>query len=204
MSRTYSGRKSLPEIIYYTVFSSAIGCIGMAATPHGIFRISLDEGGELSFRRKIEADYGCRAVRRNEKFTDLVVELNAYFSGRPIEWKMPFDLQEGTPFQRKVWRSLRRIPYGQTRSYQAVARSIGHPRSSRAVGGACGNNPIAVLIPCHRVISTDGQPGGFSGGLHLKQRLLALEQKNRAEKGCHRLRCTPTRSQSLEIGHRLQ
>jgi methylated-DNA-[protein]-cysteine S-methyltransferase len=76
-----------------------------------------------------------------------------------------------------VWRSLRRIPYGQTRSYQALARRIGHPNSFRAVGGACGKNPIAVFIPCHRVINADGKLGGFTGGLRIKRQLLALEQK---------------------------
>ena len=87
----------------------------------------------------------------------------------------PLDLTGATPFQRAVWRQLQLIPAGQTRSYAAIARAIGRPRAARAVGAACGANPIPLLIPCHRVIASDGSLGGFSGGLDWKRRLLALE-----------------------------
>jgi O-6-methylguanine DNA methyltransferase len=87
----------------------------------------------------------------------------------------PLDLAAGTAFQRQVWRALQRIPRGKTSSYGAVARRIGRPKSVRAVGGACGANPLPVLIPCHRVLAANGRLGGFSGGLPWKRRLLEAE-----------------------------
>jgi [ribosomal protein S5]-alanine N-acetyltransferase len=95
-------------------------------------------------------------------------------SGKP-ENLPPFDLEEGTDFQRTVWAALRQIPPGQTWSYSELAKKIGRPKAVRAVGGACGANPIPLLIPCHRVLAKNRKIGGFSGGIHWKERLLALE-----------------------------
>ncbi|MGO9244764.1 MAG: methylated-DNA--[protein]-cysteine S-methyltransferase [Verrucomicrobiia bacterium] len=92
-----------------------------------------------------------------------------------MHWTVPLDLSTGTTFQQSVWRALRTIPRGETRSYGWVAQQIGKPRSSRAVGVACGANPIPVVVPCHRVIAGDGSIGGFGGGLPMKQRLLQIE-----------------------------
>ena len=87
----------------------------------------------------------------------------------------PFDLSPGTEFQQKIWRALLTIPVGQTMTYGEISASIGTPRAVRAAGGACGANPIPVLIPCHRVVAAHGQLGGFSGGLHWKRKLLQRE-----------------------------
>ncbi len=179
MPTANSRQKSSHRVIYYTLIASPFGQIGIASTPRGICRISLNAAGQPAFRKRLEKDYHCSAVRRDRHFTDLVTGMRAYFSGNPIlRFNVKIDLREGTPFQKKVWRFLRRIPYGQTRSYRSIARDIGHPNSFRAVGGACGNNPIPVLIPCHRVINANGKLGGFTGGLRKKSLLLALEQKN--------------------------
>ncbi len=102
-----------------------------------------------------------------------------YFTGEPVRFRVRLDLRVGTPFQRKVWRVLRTIPHGQTRSYGWVAQRIGAPRAVRAVGAACGANPVPVIVPCHRVIASDGALGGFSGGLARKRALLRLEAKRR-------------------------
>lgn len=96
--------------------------------------------------------------------------------GRKPRRLPPLDLSAGTPFQQAVWRALRDIPTGQTRAYAEIAQAIQCPRASRAVGQACGANPIPVLIPCHRVLAAGGRLGGFSGGLEWKRRLLDLEQ----------------------------
>ncbi|MBI3811434.1 MAG: methylated-DNA--[protein]-cysteine S-methyltransferase [Nitrospirae bacterium] len=173
-----ASRKSSHPVIYYTLVASPVGPIGIAATPRGLCRVSLNVAGPSAFRKKLEKDHGCSAARRDRHFTGIVTGLRAYFSGRPVRFKAKIDLREGTPFQQKVWRSLQRIPHGHTRSYRSVARDIGHSNSFRAVGGACGKNPIAVFIPCHRVINADGRLGGFTGGLRKKRRLLVLEQKN--------------------------
>ncbi|NJN68241.1 MAG: methylated-DNA--[protein]-cysteine S-methyltransferase [Chloroflexaceae bacterium] len=101
-----------------------------------------------------------------------------YLRGERTFLDAPLDLQEqGTPFQRRVWKALQAIPYGETRSYQEVARSVGHPLASRAVGMACGANPIALVIPCHRVVRSDGKPGGYGGGMERKLALLELERR---------------------------
>jgi methylated-DNA-[protein]-cysteine S-methyltransferase len=109
-------------------------------------------------------------------FHEPIWQLEAYFKG---ELEI-FDLRlapEGTPFQQNVWRELCKIPYGETISYGELARRIGNPNSSRAVGLANGSNPIPILIPCHRVIGSNGKLTGYGGGLHIKEKLLALEKK---------------------------
>ena len=101
-------------------------------------------------------------------------QLQAYFAGRLRAFDLPLQ-PSGTPFQQRVWQALRRIPYGDTRSYGEVAQRIASPKASRAVGAASGANPIAIIIPCHRVVGAAGQLTGFGGGLPAKQTLLALE-----------------------------
>jgi methylated-DNA-[protein]-cysteine S-methyltransferase len=88
------------------------------------------------------------------------------------------DLFGVTDFQRRVWNAMRKIPYGETRSYKWLAQKVGDSRKARAVGQACGSNPLPILIPCHRVIREDGGLGGFSAGLHIKRKLLKLESKS--------------------------
>jgi methylated-DNA-[protein]-cysteine S-methyltransferase len=102
-------------------------------------------------------------------------QLQQYAAGKPVYWRVPIDLSAGTDFQQSVWRALTKIPRGETRSYGWVAKQVGKPGASRAVGTACGANPVPVVVPCHRVIASDGSIGGFGGGLPMKRRLLALE-----------------------------
>src|SRR5579871_2890653 len=104
-------------------------------------------------------------------------QLRAYFAGELTEFDLPLDLQ-GTPFQKRVWEELLRIPYGETRSYSFVAGSIGAPKAVRAVGAANGQNPIPIVIPCHRVIGAGGSLTGYGGGLPLKRYLLDLEARH--------------------------
>jgi methylated-DNA-[protein]-cysteine S-methyltransferase len=102
-------------------------------------------------------------------------ELKEYAAGERRRFTVPLDV-EGTSFQEKVWKALRTIPYGETRSYGEIARQVGNPRAARAVGMANHENPIAVMVPCHRVIAGDGSLGGYAGGLAKKSRLLELER----------------------------
>jgi methylated-DNA-[protein]-cysteine S-methyltransferase len=101
--------------------------------------------------------------------------LKAILAGRAPQIFPPLDLSAGTPFQQCVWRAMQEIHFGQARSYGEIARAIGKPKGVRAVGGACGANPIPVLVPCHRVLAANGKLGGFSGGLDWKRRLLECE-----------------------------
>lgn len=110
-----------------------------------------------------------------EPFATAAGQLAAYFAGELTEFDLPL-APAGTDFQRRVWNGLRAIPYGQTISYGELARRVGNPAASRAVGLANGRNPIAIVVPCHRVIGTDGSMTGYGGGLDRKRFLLALER----------------------------
>ena len=107
-----------------------------------------------------------------------VDQLSEYFAGKRKKFDLPLDLN-GTDFQLSVWRALLKIPYGETRTYGEIAKSLGKPGAARAVGMANHDNPVAVVIPCHRVVGHDGSLTGYAGGLHLKQALLSLEQQGR-------------------------
>ncbi|MGA2273670.1 MAG: methylated-DNA--[protein]-cysteine S-methyltransferase [Bryobacteraceae bacterium] len=115
------------------------------------------------------------ATNGNPLLTEAVRQLRAYFAGQLRHFELPLDLA-GTEFQRRVWLELTRIPYGETRSYQEMARAIGAPKAVRAVGAANGANPIAIVVPCHRVVGASGKLVGYGGGLPLKRRLLTLER----------------------------
>jgi len=112
--------------------------------------------------------------RDDDAFADVRAQLDEYFTGRRSEFELELDMH-GTDFQKKVWEALLTIPYGETRSYGAIARQIGRPDRARAVGAANGQNPIAVIVPCHRVIGSDGSLVGYGGGLDRKRLLLDLE-----------------------------
>jgi methylated-DNA-[protein]-cysteine S-methyltransferase len=102
-------------------------------------------------------------------------DLGRYFAGEAVEFRLPLAKTQGTRFQRAVWDALRAIPCGETRTYGWVARSVGRPGAARAVGGACGSNPWPVIVPCHRVVASDGTLGGYSAGLKWKRLLLRVE-----------------------------
>ena len=108
--------------------------------------------------------------------TEGIRQLDAYFSGTLREFSLPLR-PSGTEFQRAVWQALTEIPYGETRTYGEIAHRVGNPRACRAVGSANHCNPIAIVVPCHRVIGVNGKLTGYAGGLHIKQALLALEQR---------------------------
>ena len=109
-----------------------------------------------------------------QPFPDVKRQLAEYFAGERRTFDLPLSF-EGTPFQQRVWRAIAAIPHGQTISYGALARSVGTPRSVRAAGAATGRNPISLVVPCHRVVGSDGSLTGYAGGLDRKRRLLALE-----------------------------
>jgi len=110
------------------------------------------------------------------RFADVIRQLHSYFSGELEKFDLPL-APEGTPFQLKVWKELCEIPYGETISYGELARRIGNPNAARAVGLANGSNPIPIVIPCHRVIGSNGKLTGYGGGLPIKEKLLALERR---------------------------
>jgi methylated-DNA-[protein]-cysteine S-methyltransferase len=126
--------------------------------------------------------FGLPGDPADEPFAAAAAQLAAYFDGELTEFDLPLS-PAGTDFQRRVWESLRAIPYGQTVSYGELARRVGNPAASRAVGLANGRNPIAIVVPCHRVIGADGNMTGYGGGLDRKRFLLALERAESPDTG---------------------
>jgi AraC family transcriptional regulator of adaptative response/methylated-DNA-[protein]-cysteine methyltransferase len=124
---------------------------------------------------KVRARVGPTGSGSHPFLDQLRAELNEYFDGRRREFTVPL-VYPGTPFQLKVWNALRAIPFGETISYEELASRVGSPAGQRAAGHANGQNPIAIVIPCHRVINKDGKPGGYGGGLWRKRMLLGLER----------------------------
>ena len=138
-------------------------------------RLAAGEAGLHSIEFSREGAIDGRENPRHPLLLETKRQLRAYFAGDLREFDLPLDIA-GTAFQQRVWRALLRIPYGETRSYSEIARSIGAPSAVRAVGAANGANPIPIVVPCHRVIGAGGSLVGYGGGLPLKQRLLALER----------------------------
>jgi methylated-DNA-[protein]-cysteine S-methyltransferase len=135
----------------------------------------VESPGEAEKRMvRLERD-GIRLQEDGEYNAAVARELDAYFAGKLRRFTVPLDLR-GTPFQRRVWELLCDIPYGETRSYGEVAQAVGNPKARRAVGQAIGRNPVAIVVPCHRVIGSDGGLTGYGGGLPRKRALLDLEQ----------------------------
>lgn len=154
----------------YTEIDNPIVRLGVAADEHGVRRICFMNGDSRDrWAPQPEWKRDDRALR------SVVRELTAYFAGELREFSLPL-APVGTPFQLDVWNALRAIPYGETRSYGELAERIGRPKAVRAVGAANGANPLPIVVPCHRVIGSNGTLTGFGGGLPLKQALLALER----------------------------
>jgi methylated-DNA-[protein]-cysteine S-methyltransferase len=116
-------------------------------------------------------------IRDDRKNREAVSQLKKYLNGQLKKFDCPLD-PKGTPFEKKVWSALMKIPYGRTKSYKEIAQSIGHPKAFRAVGNANGNNSLPLIIPCHRVIESNGGLGGFGHGIKIKKRLLEFEKSH--------------------------
>lgn len=151
---------------YWQQVVSPWGPLWLAASARGITRLIMGQqvgAGQLP---------AASAAKHLQQLRD---QLTQYFAGEPIQFTVPL-APAGTAFQQEVWAALQRIPHGQTRSYGELAQAVARPRAYQAVGQANGANPIPIVIPCHRVIQADGRLGGYSGGLAIKEKLLALEQ----------------------------
>lgn len=167
--------------IRYTISPSPIGRILVAGTERGVSAVYLGHS-DAELAAILRREYPEARISRNpESVSRWVRQIIRHLAGRHPQLDLPLDIQ-GTAFQRRVWDALRRIPYGQTRSYTDVARELGQPKARRAVARACATNPVSLVIPCHRVIRGDGGLGGYGGGIENKQALLAAE-KRAAHKG---------------------
>ena len=156
------------DALRYATLDSPLGPVLVAGDAAGLRHISF-----LAGTRALQPPAGW--VRDEAPLAEALRQLRAYFAGAQRDFDLPLAPQ-GTAFQQCVWRALREIPYGETTSYGELARRIGRPSASRAVGAANGRNPLPIVVPCHRVIGATGRLTGYAGGLHLKEGLLALEQ----------------------------
>ena len=157
----------------HAVIDSPIGPLTLVTRDGKLTGLYMDVAGH----EPDEAVLGARIVVDDDPVLSVAAsQLGAYFAGELTSFDLPLSL-EGTGFQRTVWAGLQAIPYGETISYGELARRIGQPSASRAVGLANGRNPVSIVVPCHRVVGSDGSLTGYGGGLPRKQYLLALEQR---------------------------
>jgi O-6-methylguanine DNA methyltransferase len=157
------------ETLFYFRTPSPVGPLFLAASAKGLVRLEFED-------RVQKIDSGTTQLRESKPaLAPYLRELNEYFVGERDEFSLPLDLR-GTGFQLACWHALLEIPYGETRTYRDIAQAIGHPHAYRAVGMSNNRNPVAIVVPCHRVIASSGSLCGYGGGLDVKRQLLDLEQ----------------------------
>jgi O-6-methylguanine DNA methyltransferase len=157
------------EFLFTAGYDSPVGHLDLAMSERGLVTVA--------FHGRWTAPHGSKNVRwieEPDRFRDVNRQLDEYFAGKRREFDLPLDLR-GPEFHKRCWQALLRIPYGQAWSYAKLAREVGSPNASRAVGQANHHNPVAIIVPCHRVIASDGTLAGFGGGLPAKEFLLNLE-----------------------------
>jgi O-6-methylguanine DNA methyltransferase len=165
-------------IVHTARFDSPIGALRVASTDAGLAYVELPAASGRGLRGWLHRCLPeAECVDGFAPNRTAIAQILEYLEGKRVAFELPIDLR-GTPFQRDVWQALLEIPYGQTRSYAEIAQRVGRPAAVRAVGAANGANPLALVVPCHRVIASGGQLGGYGGGLRLKARLLAMERRD--------------------------
>jgi AraC family transcriptional regulator of adaptative response/methylated-DNA-[protein]-cysteine methyltransferase len=163
--------------IGFTVAPSPLGPLLVAATARGVCRVALGES-ETMLEARLRREFPAAAITRDDAaLADALDDVLRRIDGAPPLADVPVDVQ-GTAFQLRVWQELRRIPLGETRSYGEIAAAVGNPGAARAVGTACGSNPVGIVVPCHRVIASNGGLGGYAWGLDAKRLLLDHEREH--------------------------
>jgi AraC family transcriptional regulator of adaptative response/methylated-DNA-[protein]-cysteine methyltransferase len=166
------------ERICYSVVPSALGQLLVGSTDKGICAVQLGDDAD-ALARLLHEEFSAAEIRRDDDtHAEWVRGVVAIAEGRAPDVSLPLDVR-GTAFQMQVWRALRKIPRGETRSYADIARNIGRPDAVRAVANACGANPTALVVPCHRVVQSDGGLGGYHWGVERKRELLGAERKQK-------------------------
>ena len=166
----------LLDVAYRTV-DSPVGTLLLAATTVGLVRVAYDVEGHDAVLAKLADSVSPRVLRAPARLDAAARQLDEYFTKRRTDFEVPVDLRLADGFRRSVIEHLRDIGYGRRESYAEVAAAIGSPRAVRAVGSACGHNPLPVVIPCHRVVRSDGSTGQYVGGAAAKSALLELETR---------------------------
>jgi O-6-methylguanine DNA methyltransferase len=169
--------KNRSKLHFYLV-DTAAGWVGVVGSPDGLRGVILPQASIELVCQNAMRKYGIVQVDSSAYFGTLPQRLKSYFKGYYTEFPDELDLSDATDFQRAIWEKTRTIPYGETRSYSWIASEAGYKRASRAVGNALGDNPFPIIVPCHRVIRNDGDLGGFTPGIEVKEYLLQLERGN--------------------------
>lgn len=167
-------RDDLLDVAYRTI-DSPVGSLLLAATARGLVRVAFEREDHDRVLASLAGRLSPRILQAPRRLDPVARELDEYFSGGRTAFDVPVDLALTTPFRRRVLEHLPQIRFGSTETYSDVADAVGSPRAVRAVGSACATNPLPVVIPCHRVMRTDGGLGGYLGGLAAKTALLGLE-----------------------------
>jgi len=167
-------REDLVDVAYRVV-DSPIGPLLVAASSTGLVRVAFESEGHDAVLDRLAGQISPRIMRMPARTDDVARQLDEYFAGRRHEFDLPLDLQLVSGFRRTVISHLPDIAYGSTASYKAVAAMAGNPTAVRAVGSACSHNPVPVVVPCHRVVRSDGSIGNYLGGVDAKAALIALE-----------------------------
>jgi len=166
----------MSEELKYVTINTSMGWIGILASEKGLLVTTLPQSSDqqacLLLGNRVNG-----ATLSPNAFVDLTERLNDYFNGKRVSFPDELDLSEATPFRCKVWEATCLIPHGETTSYLGIARQINKPEAARAVGQALGKNPLPIIVPCHRVLESNGGLGGFGGGLRMKKNLLNLESE---------------------------
>lgn len=165
--------------VFYEWIDGPFGKVFLAKTDRGLCRVSFRRGEE-----ELVDDLEQRELLPEKSTGQLEPErrqFEEYFEGKRKHFDLPVDLRWGTPFQRKVLKAANEIPFGRCECYTDIAQRIGHPKAQRAVGNALGKNPVAIVIPCHRVVASGGRLGGYTGGLDIKKTLMDIEGIHRQE-----------------------
>ncbi len=160
--------------VAYDVADSPVGPLLVAATDHGLCRISFDPEPERE-AEELARMFGAKVLRVGKPVDGVRRQLDEYFDGKRTRFELPVDLRPSAPFSRRVLQRLARVPHGEVTTYGALARAAGNPRAARAVGTVMNRNPIPIVLPCHRVIGSNGALVGYGGGLDRKRQLLSLE-----------------------------
>ena len=162
------------SMTYFTIVNTRLGYVGLSKSNVGLMSVTLPQS---SRERALAGINGLSdSVEENASaFTDLALQIKRYYDGEKVVFSGKLDFSGATSFNRAVWEATSSIPYGEVRSYSWIAQQIGRPKAYRAVGSALGQNRLPLIIPCHRVIASNGKLGGFGGGLELKKQLLQLE-----------------------------
>ncbi|GAB2674170.1 methylated-DNA--[protein]-cysteine S-methyltransferase [Saccharopolyspora gloriosae] len=171
-------REGLLDVAYRTV-DSPVGSLLLAATERGLVRVAFPGQDHEAVLAALADQVSPRVLAAPARLDAVSAQLDEYFAGRRHEFDVPLDLRLSTGFRRAVLDHLPRIAYGGTESYAQVAAAAGSPRAVRAVGTACATNPLPVVVPCHRVVRSDGSTGGYAGGPEAKRTLLTLESRGR-------------------------